>query len=127
MSVIRIAIVSLFATALVACGDTGADLKTKAGDLAKGATEFAAETVDTKTACMLAGQNEAFCGCVQDKMGARLEPEELKALTEIVARAVTAGSIEAAAKEGASVDPKIRDALAQCAVSGAIGEATEAQ
>jgi formylmethanofuran:tetrahydromethanopterin formyltransferase len=126
MKFVRLATAGLCAAALASCGEAGTDLKSAAGDLAKGAKEFAVETVDTKTACMLAGQDEVICGCVQEKVGARLAPEDIKALTEIVKRAVSAGTIEAAAEEGAAaVDPKIGKALAQCAVSTAIGAEVE--
>lgn len=128
MMFIRVAMIGLISVALAACGEAGTDLKSAAGDLAKGAKEFAAETVDTKTACMLAGQDEVICGCVQEKVGARLSPDDIKALTDIVKRAVSAETIEAAAKESAAaVDPKFGEALAQCAVRNAIGAEAEGE
>ena len=118
----RFPLAGFCALALAACGEAGSDLQSDVGDLAKSASQFASETVDTKTACTLAGQEEVFCGCVQAKLGVKIAPEELQALTEAIARAVSAGTVEVAAKEGAGVDPKIRDALVQCAVSNATGE-----
>lgn len=122
----RFLVAGFCALALAACGEAGSDLQSVVGDLAKSASTFASETVDTKTACTLAGQEEVFCGCVQDKLGAKIAPEDLQALTEIVARAVSAGTVEVAAREGADVDPRIRDALVQCAVANATGEGGDA-
>lgn len=88
--------------------------------------QSASGVVDTRTACMLAGQSEAFCGCVQERMGSRITGEHLEDITGVVAGAVQSGSIEGAARSASDIDPATRDALIQCAthaaVQGALGE-----
>jgi hypothetical protein len=74
---------------------------------------------------MIAGQSEAFCGCVQDRLGARITPERIEDITSVVGEAVQSGSIEGAAQSAQNIDPTTREALLQCtthaAVQGALG------
>lgn len=89
------------------------------------AMETASSAVDTRTACMLAGQSDAFCGCVQERLGARITPEQIEDVTSVVSEAVQSGSIEGAAQSTQNIDPATREALLQCgthaAVQGALG------
>lgn len=89
------------------------------------AIESASGVVDTRTACMLAGQSEAFCGCVQDRLGARITAEQVEDVTSVVTEAVQSGSVEGAAQSAQNIDPTTREALLQCtthaAVQGALG------
>lgn len=105
-----------------------ADLRQAGQDLASvggQALETASGAVDTRTACMLAGQSEAFCGCVQDRLGARITPERIEDITSVATEAVQSGSIEGAAQSAQNIDPTTREALLQCAthaaVQGALG------
>lgn len=97
-----------------------AELGGQAMDAARGA-------VDTRTACMLAGQSEAFCGCVQERLGPEITQEHLDAITGVAQRTVEGGSLETAAEEAQNFDPATREALVQCAtqaaVQGIVGEA----
>ncbi len=90
------------------------------------AIDMASSAVDTRTACVLAGQSEAFCGCVQERIGARVTREHVEDITGVVTEAVQSGSIEGAARSAENIDPATRDALIQCAantaVQGMIGE-----
>jgi formylmethanofuran:tetrahydromethanopterin formyltransferase len=89
------------------------------------AIETASGAVDTRTACMLAGQSDAFCGCVQERLGARITPERVEDVTSVVTEAVQSGSIEGAAQSAQNIDPVTREALLECgthaAVQGALG------
>lgn len=100
----------------------GQDLATVGGQ----ALETASSAVDTRTACMLAGQSDAFCGCVQERLGARITPEQIEDVTSVVTEAVQSGSIEGAAQSAQNIDPVTREALLQCttqaAVQGALGQ-----
>jgi hypothetical protein len=109
------------------CGDArltesvGA-LKTAATDVAKDAVAAAGDVVDTRTVCVIAGQSEAFCGCLQGELGSRIEPGHIDALTGVV-RATLQGGVDEAVKSAAGIDPDTRAALTRCAVRGAVSEA----
>lgn len=83
--------------------------------------------VGVKTACTLAGQSEAFCGCVDERLGSKLDARQLDALSKVVVEAVRTGSVAAAAEGSDALSPETRQALAQCAaraaVTGVVGEA----
>lgn len=85
----------------------------------------ASGAVDTRSACMLAGQSEAFCGCVQERMGSRITPEHIEAITSVARDALGGEGMENAARTAQNIDPATRDALIQCAthaaVQGALG------
>jgi len=113
--------------ALSACD--ASNLEQAQQDMAKlggQAIDVASSAVDTRTACVIAGQSEAFCGCVQERLGARITREHVEDITGVVTSAVQNGSIEGAARSASDIDPTTRDALIQCAantaVQGMIGE-----
>jgi hypothetical protein len=118
-------VVALFL--LAACGDADIEsAKQQAADWGGQAIGAATDVVDTRTACMLAGQSEAFCGCVQTRLGSDLTREHVESLTDVIGRAASGEGLEAAAEGVSSADPAVRDAIVQCAtnaaVQGALGE-----
>lgn len=107
---------------LAACGDLGADLenaKNEAAEIGRGALESVGASVDTRTACALAGQSEAFCGCLSERLGPEITPERIEAFTEAV-RATATGQTASGEGDGAGVDDATRQALVQCATRAAI-------
>lgn len=117
--------------ALAACD--AADLETakqEAASLGGQALEAATSAVDTRTACVMAGQSEAFCGCVQERLGPRITREHVEDLANVTLQATSAEGVEAAAREAENIDPATREAVVQCAthaaVQGMIGQ-TEAE
>jgi formylmethanofuran:tetrahydromethanopterin formyltransferase len=117
-----VAIAAIFA--LVGCGEGGlAELKTSATNAAAGAAKVASQFVDTNTLCLAAGQNEAFCGCLQTRLGAQLQPAQIDAVSAVIRDGLTMG-VQAAAERAQTLDPATRDALIGCAAQGAVaGEA----
>lgn len=107
-----------FALALAACGDLQ-EAKQGAIEIGGQVVEAASGAVDTQTACTLAGQSPAFCGCVQERLGPELTAEHVQALTSVVRETLSAQSIEDAAN-AAEIDPATRDAVVQCATHAAI-------
>jgi hypothetical protein len=107
--------------ALAGCGEA----VDAVGQAASEAARAAGEIVDTKTACMIAGQDAAFCTCAQEALGPRLDPERLGQITDIVVAAAQSGSIEEAAQK-AEIPEETRKAVIQCAtraaVQGAVSE-----
>jgi hypothetical protein len=95
-----------------------------AGQVAKDAKEQVVASVDTKTACTLAGQSEAFCGCIQTELGATLTKETLDSAVSVIKTSI-GGDVGKAAESATNIDPKTREALTKCAVQGAIGAAQE--
>ncbi len=120
---------ALSALALLAACDVPdvEQIQQQASDIGGQAIEAARGAVDTRTACMLAGQSEAFCGCVQERLGPEITQEHLDAIAGVARRTVEGEGLETAAQEAQNVDPTTRDALVQCAthaaVQGVIGEA----
>jgi hypothetical protein len=114
----------LFALALLGCGEQMAEMKSAAVDIGAQAAKAASELVDTKTACTLAGQNEAFCGCLQTEMGAKIAPEHIDAVSAVIKGAVTGGGVQKAAESATGIDQKTKAALVKCSVQGAVGEAS---
>lgn len=126
------------AMALAGCGpsqDTSAqetatsvikDLKSSAVSVAGDAAKSVGDVLDTKMVCQLAGQSEAFCGCLQGQLGPKLKPEHIDAVTAIVKTSID-GSIESAVKTATSLDPKTRSGLVSCAAKAAISEAIGGQ
>lgn len=117
---------ALAALVLTGCEGAGTAVKQSAGDFAKEAAQTASGMVGVKTACTLAGQSEAFCGCVDERLGS-LDAGQLDALSKVVVETVRTGSIEAAAQSADGLGPETRQALVQCAtraaVTGVVGEA----
>lgn len=122
------ALVVVFALALAACGDAGDLQQAKQGaiELGEQALEAASGVVDTRTACMLAGQSEAFCGCVQERLGPDVTGEHLEALSAVVRETLGDQGVETAAQAAGDIDATTREALVQCAthaaIQGAVGE-----
>ncbi|MBL8770564.1 MAG: hypothetical protein JNK30_04215 [Phenylobacterium sp.] len=126
---LRAAGVVLAALALTACEGAGTAVKQTADDFAKEAAQTASGMVGVKTACTIAGQSEAFCGCIDERLGSKLDAGQLEALSKVVVETVRTGSIEAAARNAEALNPETRQALAQCAaraaVTGAVGAAAQ--
>ena len=125
---LRLGLVLMVGLALAACDNAGSAIKTGAGDFAKEATRTASGMVSLKTACTIAGQSEAFCGCVQDQLGSKLDAGQLSGITEVIVETVKTGTLEGAAENSQALSPETRKALVQCAaratVAGAVGEAS---
>ncbi len=125
----RSVLVAGLGLALAACGDAADLQQVKQGtlDLGGQALEAASGAVDTKTACILAGQPEVFCGCVQDSLGSKITSEHLEALKNVVTDSLSGEGLPAAIEKAGNVDAQTREALVQCAtkaaVEGALGEA----
>ena len=125
----RTVLIGGFAFVLAACGDATdfKQMKQGAADLGGQALEAASGAVDTKTACVLAGQSEIFCGCVQDSLGSEMTGEHLETLKSVVSESLNGAGLQAAVETAGGVDAETRDALVQCAtnaaVQGALGEA----
>jgi len=115
--------------ALAACGDASDLSQAKQDVLEMGgqALEAARGAVDTRTACMLAGQSEAFCGCVQERLGPQVTGEHVEAMTTVVRETLSGQGVEAAAQNAKGIDATTREALVQCATHAAIrGAVSEA-
>lgn len=125
----RSVLVAGLGLALTACGDAADLQQVKQGalDLGGQALEAASGAVDTKTACMLAGQSEVFCGCVQDSLGSEITGEHLETLKNVVTESLSVEGLPAAIEKAGNVDAQTSEALVQCAtkaaVEGALGEA----
>ena len=111
--------------ALAACGDTSdlSDAKQGALELSEQALEAASSAVDTQTACMLAGQSQAFCGCVQERLGPDVTGEHVEALSSVIRQTMSGQSVETAARNAEGLDAATREALVQCATHAAIQSA----
>lgn len=124
---------ALAALALLSACDVPSNLeeaKQQAADIGGQVVDTARGAVDTRTACMLAGQSEAFCGCVQGRLGAEITEEHITAITTVARETLEGRSVEAAAESASNIDATTRDALVQCAthaaIQGAIGGEGEA-
>jgi formylmethanofuran:tetrahydromethanopterin formyltransferase len=95
-------------------------------DAAAGVANVAAQYITTEQACLAAGQNQAFCGCLQSRLGARLTPVQIEAVATVITDGLTQG-LPAAAEGAVSIDPATRDAMIGCAAQGAVGAATETE
>lgn len=123
---------ALAALALLSACDVPSNLeeaKQQAADIGGQVMDTARGAVDTRTACMLAGQSEAFCGCVQERLGAEITEEHVTAISTVARETLEGRSVEAAAESASNIDPTTRDALVQCAthaaVQGALGGEAE--
>jgi hypothetical protein len=119
---------ALAALALLIACDVPSNLeeaKQQAADIGGQVVDTARGAVDTRTACMLAGQSEAFCGCVQERLGPQITEEHVTAITTVARETLEGRSVEAAAESASNIDPTTRDTLVQCAthaaVQGALG------
>jgi hypothetical protein len=119
---------------LAACGDLNADLeraKQGAVELGQEALNAGAEVLDTRSACLLAGQSASFCGCLSERLGPDLTGEHVEALKEMVRATVNGQAPPTAAESADGVNPQSleaqsREAIVACAARAAIeGAATE--
>lgn len=105
------------------------EARQQAADIGGQVMDTARGAVDTRTACMLAGQSEAFCGCVQERLGPQITEEHVTAITTVARETLEGRSVEAAAESTTNIEPTTRDALVQCAthaaIQGALGVETE--
>ncbi len=128
MMTLRPGFVLMASLALAACDNAGSAIKSGAGDFAKEASRTASGMVSLNTACRVAGQSEAFCGCVQNQLGSKLDAGQLRGITEVIVETVKTGTLEGAAQNSQMLSPETRTALIQCAaratVAGAVGEAS---
>jgi len=113
--------------ALAACGEVDLE-KARDGalDLGQQALEVAADAVDVRTACTLAGQSEAYCGCLQERAGSEISPEAIEAIGTVVRRTIAGEGMEAAVEGATGLDQQTRDALIQCAAQPAAPAADQA-
>mgnify|MGYP000225485672 CR=1 FL=1 len=119
---------------LAACGELNADLeraKQGAVELGQEALNAGAEVLDTRSACLLAGQSVSFCGCLSERLGPDLTAEHVEVLTDMVRASVSSESPGAAAESADGVHPQSleaqgREAIVACAARAAIeGAVTE--
>lgn len=108
-----------------AASELGSAAKAAAGDAIKEATGVAGGLMTTSNACLLAGQSEAFCGCLGTELGQALDTKHIEGITQIVKTGI-GGDVDAALKEAGNIDPETRAAVAKCgtraAIAGAIGQ-----
>ena len=119
---LRVLLASVGLIGLAACGDLSADLesaKNEVADIGREALEAAGASIDTRTACALAGQSEAFCGCLSERLGPEITPERIEAFTEAVRASVT-GERTSGESDPAGADDATRQAVVQCATRAAI-------
>ncbi|MCU0881425.1 MAG: hypothetical protein MUF14_02025 [Hyphomonadaceae bacterium] len=123
--VAAISLVALFCVGLSACGDAGQAGTVAAGALletgaavARDAAGAAAELADTKSVCVIAGQSPAFCGCLQNELGPRVDTVAVDALSGIVKSSLD-GGVEGLATSLKDVDPATRSAITRCGVKAA--------
>lgn len=117
------------ALALAGCGDINTEIeRAKQGAIEAGqdALNAGADVLDTRTACLLAGQSEAFCGCLSGRLGSDITPEHVEALSAAVRATLEGQPLETASQSSGGVNAQTREALVQCATRAAIeGAVTE--
>ena len=105
-------------------------LATAAVDVAGDAARVAGSALDTRTACQLAGQSAAFCGCLATRLGPDLDSKAIEAMASVLTEAA-GGSLQGALDQATNIDPATREAVTACAVegavAGAVGEVTGGQ
>ena len=123
MILVRFGVVAMACVALAACDNAGSVIKDSAGDFAKEASRTASGMVSLKTACTVAGQSEAFCGCVEERLGSKVDPAQLRGVTNVIVEAVKTGTLEGAARNASELTPETRTALVQCAARATVASA----
>lgn len=111
------------ALTLAACGEINTEIdRAKQSAIEAGQDVFnaGAGVLDTRTACMLAGQSEAFCGCLSERLGADFRPEHVEALSAAVRATLEGQAPETASQATEGIDAATREALVQCATDVAI-------
>lgn len=105
-------------------------LATAAADVAGDAARVAGSALDTNTACQLAGQSPAFCGCLAERLGPDLDGKAIEAMISVLTEAA-GGSVQGALEQATNIEPATREAVTACAVqgavAGAVGEVTGGQ
>jgi formylmethanofuran:tetrahydromethanopterin formyltransferase len=127
--IVRMLLASAGVFALAACGDLSSDLenaKQEAVAIGRETLEAAGGEVNTRNACLLAGQSEAFCSCLSERLGAEITPEQIGAVSEAVQATLAGETIASTEGDPASIDASTRQAVVQCAtraaIDGAVGE-----
>ena len=123
----RVFLIVATLAALAACGEAPSSLeeaKQGAIELGQQAVEVAAGAVDTRTACTLAGQSEAFCGCLQERLGPEIQPQHVEALTTVIRRTLEGQGVEGAIEGVQNIDAPTREALVACTASTVTGATT---
>ncbi len=114
---------------LAACGPVSEDggalqaLRDQAVDVAGVAARAAGDVIDTRTACGLAGKPEAFCTCLAEELGPRIDPQHIEALSTVLRGAIDGasdGAIGDVTTKAADLEPGTQDALVSCATKAAI-------
>lgn len=117
------ALTAAAAFALAACGDLDASLeeaKQGAATIGQDVLEAGLGAVDTRTACVLAGQSEAFCTCASERLGPNITGEHVDAFRTAIAATINGEPLDAADADGEAIDPATREAIVQCATTAAI-------
>ena len=123
MKILRALFSSIAIIALAACGDLSSDLENatqEAVAIGREALEVAGGEVDTRTACMLAGQSEAFCGCLSERLGAEITPEQIGAVTDVWGATVNGETNASGENAPTATDASTRQAIVECATRAAI-------
>lgn len=108
---------------LAACGDLTTEMeraKQGAVDLGQEALKAGADIIDTRSACLLAGQSASFCTCLSDRLGPEITPEHVEALTAMVRATLEGDGVQSAAETVEGVDARSREAVVQCATRAAV-------
>ncbi|MBL8551010.1 MAG: hypothetical protein JNJ73_13570 [Hyphomonadaceae bacterium] len=116
-------LLTVAALALAACGEINSEIdRAKQGAIEAGqdVLNAGAGVLDTRTACLLAGQSEAFCGCLSERLGSDITPEHVEALSAAVRATLEGETLETASQASEGVDAATREALVQCATHAAI-------
>jgi hypothetical protein len=129
MKPLKVLFASVTLVALAACGDLSSDLenaKQEAAAIGREALEVAGGEVDTRSACMLAGQSEAFCGCLSERLGPEITAEQIGVVTDTVRATLSGETIATSETDPTDISASTRQAVVQCAtraaIDGAVGE-----
>jgi len=123
MKILRALSSSIAIIALAACGDLSSDLENatqEAVAIGREALEVAGGEVDTRTACVLAGQSGAFCGCLSERLGAEITSEQIGAVTDVVGATVNGETNASGENAPATIDATTRQTIVECATRAAI-------
>ncbi len=115
----RVLLASVGLAGLAACGDLAADLENAKGEIAdigRDALEGVGASIDTRTACALAGQSEAFCSCISERLGPEATP---KRVTDAI-RVGTTGQPASGQTDAAGLNDATRQTFVQCVTRAAI-------
>lgn len=119
----RIGLLATAALALAACSDINTEIdraKQGAIEVGQDVLNAGADVLDTRTACLLAGQKEAVCGCLSERLGPDITPEHMRALTTAVRASLGGQAPESASRASNGVETATQEALLRCATRAAI-------